>query len=509
MRLILSLIFILSSAFPTYADYTAYEQQRLAELQELLRKAESNDAKAQEEIGRIFENGNDLVERNTEEAYFWYTLTLKNLNGDVATLIEKADKGSPYAAEEVCSTLAENAQTKAFDACKRYAEGGFPLAQGLLCHISLMGNPDLKPNVEEAAKWCKRYSLSSKEYLGILYEHGLGVAQSYENAYYWYASFAEKEKFLYFSQSLRDQVAQHLSPEQLSAVKQRLISGSAPLLEVDKSNKIFCEQLPPSSSGFTQTGCTPVSIIPLSSNKLDLDIRAKQRTWKPDDYNRYMSVKERIKNRQPRTELIQIISAADVSAIRAKAEAGDPDAEAKLYTLYIYGRGVPKDRAKAFEWCSKAAEHGHAEAQLHMAGFYNWGNEVPKSPEEGTRWYRKAAENGYVRAQKFLGDRYFRAQGVEHDYAEAAKWYQKAAEGGDFDAMAALGAMFYSGKGVTQDFKKAYFWLSLFAKSDRPLRRELIILASAQMYMNPDQIAEVKKLVEEWKPTSNTKHVVE
>ena len=53
--------------------------------------------------------------------------------------------------------------------------------------------------------------------------------------------------------------------------------------------------------------------------------------------------------------------------IRARAEAGDAEAQKNLGVMYAIGEGMPQDDAEAVAWFRKAAEQGHAEAQFILA----------------------------------------------------------------------------------------------------------------------------------------------
>ena len=50
----------------------------------------------------------------------------------------------------------------------------------------------------------------------------------------------------------------------------------------------------------------------------------------------------------------------EVKEIRVRAEAGDAEAQNRLITIYFLGEGVPRDKAEALKWHSKAAEQGKA-----------------------------------------------------------------------------------------------------------------------------------------------------
>ena len=62
-------------------------------------------------------------------------------------------------------------------------------------------------------------------------------------------------------------------------------------------------------------------------------------------------------------------AAADVAALRQKAEQGDAAAQYGLCMAYFKGKGLAQDDRQAFEWCHKAAKQGHARAQARVGSF--------------------------------------------------------------------------------------------------------------------------------------------
>ena len=69
------------------------------------------------------------------------------------------------------------------------------------------------------------------------------------------------------------------------------------------------------------------------------------------------------------------------------------------------------------------AEAGDAEAQLSLAVGYAIGNIVAQNDAEAVRWYRRAANQGQADAQLSLGFKYEAGQVVPQDYAEAHMWF--------------------------------------------------------------------------------------
>lgn len=125
------------------------------------------------------------------------------------------------------------------------------------------------------------------------------------------------------------------------------------------------------------------------------------------------------------------------------------------------------------------------------------------------REWQDLAEQGDANAQYQLGVLYYRGEGVPQDFDEAATWFKAAADSGDADAQFNLGLMFSHGQGVPQDFVQAHLWFSLAAwRYARNEGQQWAIgdphwavrnrdWALAQL--DPDQIAEVRRLIKERK----------
>ena len=120
-------------------------------------------------------------------------------------------------------------------------------------------------------------------------------------------------------------------------------------------------------------------------------------------------------------------TAADIAEFRAKANAGDANAQHNLGYAYDIGKGVPQDYAQAVSWYRKAADQGYAAAQNNLGKAYANGQGVPQDYAQAVSWLRKAADQGYADAQFNLGVAYSNGQGVPQDYVEAHKWFNLAA----------------------------------------------------------------------------------
>jgi uncharacterized protein len=113
--------------------------------------------------------------------------------------------------------------------------------------------------------------------------------------------------------------------------------------------------------------------------------------------------------------------------------------------------------------------------------------------------YRRAAEQGHIDAQMELADIYFGGlMRVPEDKAESAKWYLRAAELGNAMAQGNIGLAYWYGKGVPKNEVMGLMWLNLAVAQgfkDAVERRDRLA-----GHMTPAQVAEAKKLADEWKP---------
>jgi TPR repeat protein len=160
----------------------------------------------------------------------------------------------------------------------------------------------------------------------------------------------------------------------------------------------------------------------------------------------------------PLLALPQSSAASVIDDLRAKAEAGDAQAEYELGIAYHNGLGVPKDVRKASHWWRKAAEHGSTEGQFNLGVLYASGDGVPMDQTEAVKWYRMAAERGKPDAQVLLGLAYISGDGVSQDKAAAVMWFRKAAEQGDARGQNFLGFAYHRGDGVRKDDDQAVQW---------------------------------------------------
>ncbi len=153
----------------------------------------------------------------------------------------------------------------------------------------------------------------------------------------------------------------------------------------------------------------------------------------------------------------------DPAAVRARAEAGDAEAQNILGNLYTSGAGVPVNHATALGWYQKAADKGFASAQFNLGLAYELGRGVAADERQAFRYYLLAAEQGFAAAQFNVGNMYVTGRGVGQDFFEANLWFRQAADKGVVEAQYNLGLSYEAGRGVLRDDSQAARWFKLAA----------------------------------------------
>ncbi len=160
---------------------------------------------------------------------------------------------------------------------------------------------------------------------------------------------------------------------------------------------------------------------------------------------------------------VPVFAQSDFEATKARAQAGDAEAQFNLGYIYNIGEGVERNDQEAVKWYRLAAEQGYSLAQSNLGLMYANGAGVAENDQEAVRWYRLAAEDGLAIAQNNLGVMYASGTGVVQSDQEAFKWLVLAAEQGYVEAQRNLGQMYEYGTGVEQDDLEAMKWYGLAA----------------------------------------------
>ncbi len=135
---------------------------------------------------------------------------------------------------------------------------------------------------------------------------------------------------------------------------------------------------------------------------------------------------------------------------------GDGFAMQALGLLHEYGEGGPVDYELARSWYLRAAEQGSGVAMASLGFGYETGLGVAVDLDVARDRYERGAAEGDHVAMFALGRIYEGGIGVEQNYEESVHWYSQSAFTGEMPfALVRLGLFFDQGLGVEQNFATA------------------------------------------------------
>ena len=132
-----------------------------------------------------------------------------------------------------------------------------------------------------------------------------------------------------------------------------------------------------------------------------------------------------------------------LTALQAKADTGDADAQFGLGLHHGNAVGDGLNFVQAAQWYRKAADQDHALAQYNLGVMFARGQGMPQNDATSADWMRRAAEGGDAAAQYHLGGRHHRTSlnAVQPEAMEARieafKWFHHAAEQGYGESLTA------------------------------------------------------------------------
>ncbi|KAK4337063.1 hypothetical protein RND71_043759 [Anisodus tanguticus] len=103
-----------------------------------------------------------------------------------------------------------------------------------------------------------------------------------------------------------------------------------------------------------------------------------------------------------------------------------------LGTMYLYGKGVKVDYAKAFVNFNKAAEQGLVEAQYQIGIMYYNGYGVFQNYQEAFKYFFLASQAGYALGYYYLGILHAEGLGTVKSCTNAVELFKNVAERGQW-----------------------------------------------------------------------------
>ena len=126
---------------------------------------------------------------------------------------------------------------------------------------------------------------------------------------------------------------------------------------------------------------------------------------------------------------------------RAAAEAGNPEAQDRLATLYAQGDGVRESAPAALHWMQAAVAQNEPHAEHELGYLYEYGLSgnyagygVADDWDEAARLWSASASQGFMLGEFDLGRAYQYGIGVPLNLQAAIYWYDKAAAQGHAQA---------------------------------------------------------------------------
>ncbi len=96
-----------------------------------------------------------------------------------------------------------------------------------------------------------------------------------------------------------------------------------------------------------------------------------------------------------------------VAWFRRAAEQGYVTAQYNLGLMYRNGRGVPQSDSEAVAWFRRAAEQGHSQAQYCLGHLYLNGIGVSKSESESLYWFKRAEDESVFRSNYSISHSFY------------------------------------------------------------------------------------------------------
>jgi TPR repeat protein/SpoVK/Ycf46/Vps4 family AAA+-type ATPase len=412
-----------------YREGDGVEKDEKEAIALLLPLSERGIAKAQYELGRVFEVGG-YADWN-ELAVKWYEMSAEN-----GYTVAQYRLGSMF--ENGLGVTKDYG--KAVEWYQKAADRGDKNAQCKLGYMFINGDGVTKDSLR-AVEWYQRAaeqgSYKAQYNLGHIFRNGLGVEQDYAMAAQWYQKAAEQ------SNSMAQYQLGQLYYYGYGVKKDYTIARE------------WYEKSAEQGNSDAQFSLGWLYYYGHGVNEDDTIAREwYEKSAEQDNSDAQFSLGE-LYHYGYGVEKDYTIAR---DWFEKSAEQGNSNAQFRLGELYYYGYGVKKDYTIAREWYEKSAEQGNSNAQFRLGWLYYYSYGVEKDYTIAREWYEKSAEQGNSDAQFRLGYLYYYGHGIKKHYTIARERFEKAAERGNSDAQYRLGYMFQNGQGVKQDYSKAVDW---------------------------------------------------
>lgn len=348
------------------------------DLQELINKAESGDAVAQNNLAICYEEGK-CIERNLSAAFCLY---------------------------------------------KKVAEKGYDSAQYNLALCYEFGR-GTEINLSEAIKWYEKAAeqgnVDAQYNLAICFKEGRGTEANLQKAIEWYQKAAEQDYHAMNNLAVCYEEEGNLKEAfklYETSAKQGNVDAQFNLAlcyEEGKGTEIDLKEAIKWYEKAAEQGDANAqfNLCSLYFNKDDMESILKGLDW---------LVRAARKGMEEAGNLLRDFMAEIIKL----AELGDAEAQFLLGRSFQNGDGVIMNQDEAFKWYKLSAEQDYDKALNNLACIYL----ECENYEEAKECFERAAKQNCALAQFNLGTMYNNGNTIERDITKAIYWLEKAAEQG-------------------------------------------------------------------------------
>jgi uncharacterized protein len=362
---------------------------------ENMKKAKSDDARAQYKVGLAYAYGQG-AEMNTEEAMYWYC--------------QAAIQGNAIA---------------------QYNYG-----------YAFHWGKNAPLNRKEAAKW---FHLSANQghvapmyYLATYYQNGSvadgAVPKDLIESYKWLHVSLERVKTSKLRKSissLKNKVSDEISMIDSGKARYRIWKW-VPQKSAKAGDEKLCEKRP-----WLKAAAKPADA------KVQAKMRAAMAAFPAPTGAPKPKAKMAKKKDDPVKAVHDLIAKKELEKAAKRADLlanrGNPKAQILLAKMYLSGQGIFQNDSMAWHWNMKAALKKVPEGQYQVGSMFENGQGVPTNIEDAVKWYEAAAKQGHIEAQISLGKIYAGWQSAYRmDVIRARKWLLLATGQGSIKAAGLL-----------------------------------------------------------------------
>lgn len=135
-------------------------------------------------------------------------------------------------------------------------------------------------------------------------------------------------------------------------------------------------------------------------------------------------------------------AAAQYRDVKARAEAGDAEAQWNLGMMLLNGEGTTRNEREAWRWVRASGDAGYENGMISTAVMLALGQGTTKDEAQARDWYRRAAEtHGSAHALRGHAGMLLTGQGGPQEVERGLAYLELAVEGGDENARRILDAI--------------------------------------------------------------------